>query len=346
MIREVQTRVSQDNLNDGLMRLGIHSDDKLIQISCLGEESHNYGRIPMLLTFSNGQKIVYKPRSMCPEYEICSNEKSVFQLAGLGTYEVLCKSDENGEYGYCQQLHNTEKGNTIESIDELIKYLSQLRYIDKICNQLGITDLHCFNVITCDKIAYIIDAEAFLMPSEIPTGIFHESGAGNTFDPFGGMPDKKPAKNKIYFTESIRRIGGGGDLFLAYQMTEKDLKRLGIDLNSIPIPEISEKLQESIQAARIALQIYKSRFIIEDTNLLKLPLIACDPKNNDFESCVLDIQEALKDKGFVLEADSNANIIKGIQEDILHNDVPVFYFDPQEQYLIYHHIVIGKKHKA
>jgi len=339
LLAQTKKRTEQDIKSNLLKDLKISPHNSLTSIEALGNETHNQGNIPLLLTFSNGEKIVYKPRSMVPEQEICGKNDSVFKIAGLGTYTVVCRDDDNGSYGYCPCLYNRQNENTMTSIKEVENYLKQLLLMEKVCSQLGVSDVHFDNIITENKIAFFIDSESFLNPQEVPPGIFKQYGAGNTFNPTGLKETE--GKNKIWLSPELTEKK---KVDFKYEMTKKDLKTIGVDLDQIAVPDLDDLTYSRIEKARYRLQSLNGRFVLIDTQSLKSMLTRIDPNNPSHLSIFSEtIQERLNQLQFDFVATSEEQIKEAFKNNVLHNDVPIFYYDSNKGTILYEDIVIGIK---
>ncbi len=252
-------RVRADLRLGKLAYLGLEASDTIKEIGPLGDESHNNGHVALFITFrtSTGDKtIVYKPRSMLPEKLICDEKVGIMGHVGFGAYKVIdCDQDKFGEkYGYCEFLENDIIKNTIDSFKELQEYERKMCVLQKIAESLGISDLHCSNIITRNKEPCIIDAEAFLCPKGTPTGIFNEpSSAAYCFE-----SNNKPTRNRLFFSEDfiteanskisifndenkekIPLIEGNKNKF---QIEKTTLQKIGMDY-----PYISEELKSDLK---------------------------------------------------------------------------------------------------
>ena len=148
LINNVTERVRR---NKALLQeqLGIPESYTLVLVECLGDESHNHGKIALKLVFNksthlpfhDSKSIVYKPRSLLAEHVLCNKTNSVFQMENLGTYTTI----DLGNYGYQEYLENIEEENTLTR-GELVNYMKDIATTEKICKQLRISDLHCENV--------------------------------------------------------------------------------------------------------------------------------------------------------------------------------------------------------
>ena len=238
LVRQAEARVTKDMRQGRLSSLGISTSDRIVGIEALGDETHNGGKIPLLFIFESGKSIVYKPRSMLPEQVICGKEDSVFAEAGLGTYQVVCQEDRDGEYGYSQRLRNDVKK---MSIEDLQKYYDQFELIDEVCGALTASDMHGGNFITEDGIPYFIDVESFENPEGVSTGLkelclIHSDE--NMFELSFPLPDdlNHKLRKKLLLRDAVSSFG-----------IDK-LVQLGVQKRDV---RLSAQVRAKIQEARI-----------------------------------------------------------------------------------------------
>ncbi len=134
-IMETKERVERDVSENRLIDFEIPPSTSMRAIYPLGEETHNKGKIPLLIRFDHGKSVIYKPRSMKPERLLCHVEGSVFQKAELGTYRVVCSACDS--YGYCELIENKEEENRISTRDELKEYMMRFCLMDSIARRLS-----------------------------------------------------------------------------------------------------------------------------------------------------------------------------------------------------------------
>jgi len=330
-------RVSLDLNNTELAtRFGLGDHPVLESIGALGDETHNEGKIVLLLTFQGGKEVVYKPRSMEVERLLCGGEESLFAKVGLGTYEVLCREDlDREEYGYSEFIRNREGENQIRSEEELRDYYEKIAMLERVGQELGLSDLHYQNIITANRTPYVIDAEVFLVPN-VPTGIIGENGAAYIFDAGEGGMKEWEGKNKVWINPSIMKA--------EYSVKPDELLNFGIDVGEMAEGiSFTQDVEEKIQSIRAELMTRKSRIIVVATNVLKGLSFRLDPLNFENHTIFLDtLQKELNTSGFTFIEEAEGAILEGIKRDSLHHDVPVFYYDPIAKTVHYHDSVIGE----
>lgn len=340
LVSTTQKRINVDIQNEKLSYLEIYPYDAVIKISPLGKESHNLGKIPLQIKFKTGKSIVYKPRSMLPEKLICDTKEGILVSENFGTYKVLCCEDDEGEYGYSDFLENLPESNVVTSQGELKKYVHKLCVLEKISNELHLSDLHYQNIITVNLSPAIIDAEVFLSPPGIESGLFEVgSGAAQMFDLSWGTDPMWMGKNKIWIL--LPEISS---VTFKYQMLPEDLKNIGLDLTEM---QRELRLQNTtIAACNAAISIlrkHSGRLILSTTTTLMRMQSKFDPINiSTFDDFIRTIEHSLRQQGFQTTKELSAILRKGILQDASNHDIPVFYYDSSTGSALYHGEIIGR----
>lgn len=142
---------------------------ELIDVKVGLSDLHNGGQSVCILKFSNGTKLVYKPRSMAIDAawnnllkELC-NDSDVFKLS---TLRVL----DRGNYGFVT-FANWFPAVSIE------KYYYNTGVIMCLAALFGATDLHYENIIASGDSPIIVDLETIISPR--PKRVFAMIEAGN-----------------------------------------------------------------------------------------------------------------------------------------------------------------------
>jgi hypothetical protein len=331
LINEVIERVEKDK---ALLQehLGIPQSHTLVLVDCLGDESHNHGKIALKLVFNESKSIVYKPRSLLAEYVLCNKTNSVFQMANLGTYTTISLQN----YGYQEYLENIKEENTMTS-PELVKYMKDISTTEKICNQLRISDLHCDNVVTCKKKMFLIDLEVYLIPTEIvtetETGLFGAEYGGGKF--FNNYEDGYCSHNKIWLKDKIRPTG----------VTFENLKeKYDVEFISQDEINLSKEVMKEIDNAKKTLMYFPLRLVVITTSELKQYLHLRDSKSGS-DNIIFGLEQFFEQNELITshlsDSDTTERIRKAYQEDFLHNDVPIFYYNSMKKIITYHDITIG-----
>lgn len=158
--RELIERISENwaeivPLNPGF----VAGSSRLITLKCESGDTHNHGRSVAILIFSDGGKVVYKPRSM--QLDACYNDFIKAQNALKGSYgfEYFAVLDK-GDYGFCQFVEQKPLINQDDAglFYERFGALSALMYC------LGATDIHFENIVAMGAQPVIVDLETLLSP--------------------------------------------------------------------------------------------------------------------------------------------------------------------------------------
>ncbi len=331
----------QDLTFQNLFLNGRHQEIK--SITPLGQETHNQGKIPLLITFKNNVKIVYKPRSLASENIICGLD-GIFSKLGFGSYQILDK----GTYGYAAFISNT--GNVLEET-EVDEYTEKLFVIDKLARRIFLSDLHSTNIIVHNKTPYIIDTEVVMTPKKK----FRKDGPQLLDDfPLAGyksntyIPDNS-CKNIIFIKKSASVS------FCSLKIRTK--KKLNEE-NSLAIIHSNIQQKKSQKTSKQQAVVKQNKKIIDKAieqlknHRHRIVLLATDLLMNIITKPVkkghkifLDelSSQSLKDVGFQWTLSSTkANIFYGLyKQDILNNDVPIFYHNPKTSKVFYHKLCIG-----
>jgi hypothetical protein len=331
LIEEVIERVTQ---NKDLLQeqLGIPESQTLVLVECLGDESHNHGKIALKLVFNDSKSIVYKPRSLLAEHILCNKTNSVFKMANLGTYTTV----DLGNYGYQEYLENIQEENTMTS-PELVEYMKDISTTEKICKQLRISDLHCENVVTCKKKMFLIDLEVYLVPIEIvtetETGLLETNhGGGEFFNDYQGYC----SHNQIWLNDKKKPTG----------VTFENLKeKYEVEFISQDKIKLSKEVMEGINNAKQKLKLIPGRLVLIETNDIN-PLINAGNPYNEYRDLIIIYLKEFFDENILItshlsDSHTTERIIKAFQEDFLHNDVPIFYYNSINKIITYHDITIG-----
>lgn len=331
LIEEVIKRVTRDKT---LLqkKLGIPESQTLVMVECLGDESHNHGKIALKLVFNDSKSIVYKPRSLLAEHILCNKTNSVFKMANLGTYTTV----DLGNYGYQEYLENIQEENTMTS-PELVEYMKDISTTEKICKQLRISDLHCENVVTCKKKMFLIDLEVYLVPIEIvtetETGLLETNhGGGEFFNDYQGYC----SHNQIWLNDKKKPTG----------VTFENLKeKYEVEFISQDKIKLSKEVMEGINNAKQKLKLIPGRLVLIETNDIN-PLINAGNPYNEYRDLIIIYLKEFFDENILItshlsDSHTTERIIKAFQEDFLHNDVPIFYYNSINKIITYHDITIG-----
>jgi hypothetical protein len=324
LINEVIERVTKDK---ALLQkhLGIPQSHTLVLVECLGDESHNHGKIALKLLFNDSKSIVYKPRSLLAEHVLCNKTNSVFQMANLGTYTTI----DLGNYGYQEYLENNKKENTMTPL-ELDNYMKDIATTEKICKQLRISDLHHENVVTYKKKMLLIDLEVYLVPVEIktPTGLMNNADGGGEF--FCNYDESR--HNLIWLKDKEKPTD------VTFENLEEKYHVKIISPDEI---NLSLKVIKEIDNAKQKLMSVPGRLVVITTFELRQCLRNSNPDSGIINELIQFFEENKLIRSHLSDSDITERIRKAYQEDFLHNDIPIFYYNSIKKIITYHDITIG-----
>ncbi len=150
---ELNRRFFQRNPCNSIKRIGGGDSDV-----------HNGGRTVHILELDNGEKLVYKPRSLAVDEAFGMFLR--WSCEGIGTEYWWNLVWDRGEYGWCGWVEETP----CHSREELRRYYRRNGILLGICYLLGSRDLHYENVIAHGEHPVIIDLEM---------GVGVQEGAGS-----------------------------------------------------------------------------------------------------------------------------------------------------------------------
>lgn len=133
--------------------------DKVTAIRSSLGDTHRHGRSVMIIEFSSGQKLVYKPRNLAVEVHY-GRFASWFNSAA-GEDMIRCVDALNMEtHGWCEHIEHLPVSNA----DDLADYFRRLGALMAVARVLGLTDLHSENLIAQGGWPVIIDLETLFHP--------------------------------------------------------------------------------------------------------------------------------------------------------------------------------------
>ncbi len=322
----VQKRIKIDLESGKLNYLGIDETDKSSEFIPIGDETHNNGMVPYKITFQSGKSIIYKPRSVLPEKLICDSEQGLLRDEGFGTYRVLSQEDHAGEYGYCQFLENKIAENTINTANELEEYVKKIEKLELIARELGLSDLHYQNIITDKLNPCIIDAEVFLNPPEMESGLFEHNGPLHLFaDEYS-----KAGGNRIWIEidEIKQEIKKNPRNYRKIEQISEDCwLNMGFDFRQkCENVSLQPSTLNQIQNVKAKLTQKLGRYVLvptaDLTNILKSYTDARATKEI-LETIKLNCEES----NFEFLSENEQNLIEAIQYDVGNNDCPITFFN-------------------
>lgn len=311
---------------------GIQEDATIHKLTRLGEETHHKGNVPFEVEFSDGVKVVYKPRSMVSERAICSHVGSYFselQQEGrdLGTYRIL----DRGEYGYAEFLENRQEENTYDHPEEMREFAARLATLDLFANAIELTDLHNGNVAIVKKRVFAIDTEVVMAPGikELP---FDTMALRWGRSVPAWFPEKKTI-NKVFWKEDKAVDLGNRDCTFFKEMIEDEVRKCA---------PMSSKEKAIASKCRDVLIDRKHRFVLIQTQTLD-GLIKKVPDERTKQELFDLLDDRMSLHGFTLDESKKEAIWEKFKEDLLNNDIPVFFFHPASNTMFYDDLPIGQK---
>lgn len=314
--------------------------DRITAIEVMGDETHNRGAIPLLFSFENGNKIVYKPRSLASELAICGDlastgvvaeRKSLFEQLRLSTYRIYTFST----HGYSAFLENKEEDNIFETREELLNYYLECGVIEQVARAIGLGDLHEGNFIVLGKHCYLIDCEVACLPR----------GAGCFVTSFfsGGISPLKvnDSANRIYLseglieelrgeysTEEFKEVVKESGIYSVLNFFGGDFRSKMELIVSGTDPRIIEFMQSSltrpsVEEARGRLSNFSHRIILCGTKSLVPSILG--KIEIGWPSVSQTVGTNLLKWGFSVDEDGLARSEAQFRTDLMNNDVPVFY---------------------
>ncbi len=352
----IQRRVSNDLISGDLNELGIDSSDEIDQFTPLGDESHNRGKVPFLITFESGKKVVYKPRSMHPEKLLVDSREGLLKEVGFGTYGIICKQDtalNNQSYGYAEYLEHDESSNTISTAEQLKQYAEKIVLLDRLCDMLDIADLHYLNIITKNSEPHIIDAEVFFRFPEQATLLLSEGvGPLHVFDASHGLVEQYKGFNTLHLSKELqeelsKHLPEGIIDDLEFGIPKIAFETLGIDIDQIrETCKVSETLSRQVEDVKKNLQSERSRCTILSTSTLNGLLLFLDPSEPEtFSIAASSVLNKLEEDNYTLTPKAQSLVLEGLEQDHLHHDVPIFEADINHGLILYHGKVIAESNK-
>lgn len=118
-----------------------------------GSDAHRQGRRVFILEMDNGEKLVYKPRSLAIDERYTAFLGWIFRGLGM-PFWWNCAWDR-GNYGWCQWV----SGSACRSREELQRYYYRNGILLCVSYLLGSEDIHYENLIACGEYPVIVDLE-------------------------------------------------------------------------------------------------------------------------------------------------------------------------------------------
>lgn len=341
---------------------------KYIDDIILGEgDTHSEGQSVVKVKFDK-KNLIYKPRNISIEKKFydfieCINKESNGEIGNLNKVNSILKDT----YSYCEFIEY-ESANTIDEVNEYYYNLGQLLCLLYVLNG---TDIHNENIIARGKIPYLIDLEAlFHSQVFINDNVYDEdfksllNHNSITVLDIGLLPRKivKTIEHEDYSLE----IGGiGADKskispFKAMNLKVDENGKLNVikefafskinqnnpikDFNEVNVEEITSKLQDGFKV--VYLWIYEHKEYVkrlveelfkgEKTRVILRPTYAYGKLLNiSKEPHFLNsyVHRKVLFSKLALDKSSYLNIVKSEINQLLNNDIPIFYHYTDSGYL-------------
>lgn len=324
-----------------------------------GDETHNQGKVPLILTLEGGKRIVYKPRSLHAELALCGDLKScrdlpriagerasLFSRLGLPTYTIYSTPN----YGYAAFLEN--RGNTFTTREELLHYYLECGKIEQIAQMMGMSDLHEDNFITLLRHCNLIDCEVISLPTQnncFVTGFFSGGNSplkvasgGNRIELADSLITSLDTslitddviRSRVQTVSGIREIVhniGVYHILESFGVEFNEALQSIREGNNSRVVEFRDRATPLIPHYLAHLSNFSHRIILCETKHARTYIQdALDFNRSDLGWSNLsdEIATTLEEWGF--EPDSeviDASVRSQFAKDVYNNDVPVFYYN-------------------
>jgi type 2 lantibiotic biosynthesis protein LanM len=217
--------------------LGVPQQSLLLSVQSAGD-THNLGRCVLVLEFSDGMRIVYKPRSTSLEAGF-QQYLSVFNSLDEDICLKLIRVIDRGEYGWVEYVNFENQLNELESRN----YYTKLGFLTAIVHSISGVDVFFENLISCGPDPVIVDLETMFhtpieqlneSPVNQSLAIIHRSVAGIGILP---QPNVGASDTEVF---DISVMGARTDAKAPYKVTGiENFGRSDVRITSIPgwIPE-------------------------------------------------------------------------------------------------------------
>lgn len=121
-------------------------------------DSHRGGKTVMMLEYSDGKKLIYKPRNLSIDKHFAQLLSFVQDTTGLSF--KMPKTIAAKDHGWVEFIEYRE----CESITDVKEYYYRIGGLLAILYSLNATDFHYENIISCGSFPVLIDLESFFVP--------------------------------------------------------------------------------------------------------------------------------------------------------------------------------------
>jgi len=334
---------------------------KLKFIHLTGSDYHNDGQSVSIIESTDGQKAVYKPRSVVPDMRlegaVDSFHSGLNDLGlGISTAKFVSKTDgKSGEqYGYME----FKQKQSVLSEEEAKNYYLKMGRMVVSTKLLGVTDLHQENILTSaggDPI--IIDAETSFLPEIMMADVWNATLITATLNSF--EKNNKLTPNHFYtpaelieWQSNVNNEGPTPNYAFIERKRQASYKQGGA-YNA-----------DFIQGATEAINIVRNNkatiikgitdMVAGITNIRIVPVetkeltgaLTAYSKGATIAEKVLnalpgDVAGSLTNLGYVMQAGHTGVIRAGMKKDFDNTDIPIFHFTPATNAVTYHGVAIA-----
>lgn len=346
---------------------------RLKSIELTGSDFHNLGQQVAIIGTTEGQQVVYKPRSVAPDSAVMGHRGSAFtglnELSEgrlhLATLNLNEAEDRGGHFSFAQFATHVP----IKSASQVKGYYRGMGELTVAAKLLGMNDLHNENIMATGGGPVVIDAETSFLPNVMASRSFASteiSGALRSFTHIQTMELQKnyfvtPEENAEWerMTEDEKdheHIVNYGDFVTKRRRADLAVDgRYRVDF----IAGLNEVL-DLLKAKREAVL----RLIAEKTERLRnvrlVPTATMEftqsmmgfhdlmrtgneeGKRNVVRGMTESIAEKLGAKGFDLMDAFGDTVAPLVRRDFISRDTPIMYFHPATNRLEYHGQEIGR----
>ena len=137
----------------------------LSSIEQMASDPHQHGRMVAALHFTDGSRLIYKPRSLGPEEFTRACLGRISESAGIDLSVCAPESFDRGEYGWQPEVVRRPADSEVEIRDYYYRFGAVCGFL----NAVGAVDLHHENVLAVGDHPVVLDLETVLhSPPSIP----------------------------------------------------------------------------------------------------------------------------------------------------------------------------------
>lgn len=220
-------------------------------------DPHNGGRSVFILTFAQGRRIVYKPRSIAPEIHFGIILERLKQI-GLPTISIAPKVLDRGDYGWVEFIEHRD----CTTKEDVSKYFENLGASLALLYSLGISDIHHENIIAHGVYPVFVDLETFLCPRPTAVDGNHDKGWDGFYSVqrVGLLPNEYVGKGEDLI--DVGALGSKQKLIVKADFGEwQNINRDNMHLGEAKYVEVERKSLPCLSGEVFYCQDYVSEFI-------------------------------------------------------------------------------------